>query len=155
MKKYFYLFCFITLPLCVGGISGYFTSASIPNWYADLIKPSFNPPNYLFAPVWTCLYILMGIAIYLIWNQVSYRNKKKAYIFWTTQLFLNFCWSIIFFYLKSPGWALVEIIIMWLFILLTLLEFKKINLTAFYLMIPYILWVSFASILNASIYHLN
>ncbi|MFM2394238.1 MAG: hypothetical protein RLZZ546_2220 [Bacteroidota bacterium] len=155
MKKFLILFLSILMPLIVGGVSGYFTSSSIPTWYASLQKPSFNPPNFLFAPVWTTLYILMGIAVFMIWNQKTILSKTKAYVLWGVQLFINFWWSIIFFYFESPKWALVEIIFMWFFILFTILEFRKINKISGLLLIPYLLWVSFATVLNAAIFVLN
>ena len=150
------LFISILIPLLVGAISGFFTSSGVNGWYALANKPWFNPPNWIFAPVWTTLYVLMGIALFLVWKADADKSiKQTAIILFTLQLALNFFWSIIFFKLQQPGWAFVEIILMWLMILLTILWFGKINATAAWLLVPYICWVSFASVLNYSIWKLN
>ena len=150
------LFISILIPLLVGAISGFFTSSGVNGWYALANKPWFNPPNWIFAPVWTTLYVLMGIALFLVWKSDADKSiKQTAIILFTLQLALNFFWSIIFFKLQQPGWAFVEIILMWLMILLTILWFGKINATAAWLLVPYICWVSFASVLNYSIWKLN
>lgn len=153
MNKSIKLILCILLPLLVGGVSGYFTSQSIPNWYVYLNKPSFNPPNYLFGPVWTLLYILMGISFYLVINKTNV-NWLLVGIF-ITQLILNFFWSFIFFNAHNLGLALVEIIILWASILAMIILFYKTNKWAAILNIPYLLWVSFATLLNYSIYSLN
>ncbi len=153
MNKTIKLILCILLPLLVGGISGYFTSQSIPNWYVYLNKPSINPPNYLFGPVWTLLYILMGISFYLILNKPKV-NWLLVGIF-ITQLILNFFWSFIFFNAHNLGLALVEIILLWASILAMIILFYKTNKWAAILNIPYLLWVSFATLLNYSIYSLN
>lgn len=146
----------ILVCLAVGGISGYFTSTEIPTWYSTINKPSFNPPNWIFGPVWTTLYILMGISFWLIWkSDVSTEVKNKAMLFFAIQLVLNFFWSIIFFSFHQTGFAFIEIIVMWIFILLSILSFYPISKTAAYLLIPYLLWVSFASVLNFAIWKLN
>ena len=150
------LFISILIPLLVGAISGFFTSSGVNGWFALANKPWFNPPNWIFAPVWTTLYVLMGIALFLVWKADADKSiKQTAIILFTLQLALNFFWSIIFFKLQQPGWAFVEIILMWLMILLTILWFGKINATAAWLLVPYICWVSFASVLNYSIWKLN
>lgn len=144
----------IVLPLIVGGLSGYFTASNIATWYVTLNKPFFNPPNYLFGPVWTVLYLMMGISLGMIIN-VKHSNKNKSLIIFSIQLLLNFFWSVIFFSLQSPGWAAIEIIALWLSIIYMILNFYKINKWAGLLQIPYLLWVSFASVLNISIYVIN
>lgn len=150
------LFISILIPLLVGAISGFFTSSGVNGWFALANKPWFNPPNWIFAPVWTTLYVLMGIALFLVWKADADKSiKQTAIILFTLQLALNFFWSIIFFKLQQPAWAFVEIILMWLMILLTILWFGKINATAAWLLVPYICWVSFASVLNYSIWKLN
>ena len=150
------LFISILIPLLVGAISGFFTSSGVNGWYTLANKPWFNPPNWIFAPVWTTLYVLMGIALFLVWKADADKSiKQTAIILFTLQLTLNFFWSIIFFKLQQPGWAFVEIILMWLMILLTILWFGKINAAAAWLLVPYICWVSFASVLNYSIWKLN
>lgn len=149
-------FISILIPLLVGAISGYFTSSGVDGWFAAANKPWFNPPNWIFAPVWTTLYILMGIALFLVWRSDADKNiKQTAIILFAVQLTLNFFWSIIFFKLQQPGWAFAEIIFMWLMILLTILWFGKISPTPAWLLVPYISWVSFAAILNYSIWQLN
>lgn len=146
----------VMLPLIFGGISGIFTQQAIPLWYVHLNKPWFNPPNTIFAPVWTLLYVLMGISFFLIWkSDASAELFREAMVVYFAQLVLNFFWSIIFFYLKQPGWAFAEIILMWLMIFFTILEFGKISSLAAWLLVPYISWVSFASILNYYIWKLN
>lgn len=146
----------ILIPLLTGSIAGFFTTTGVKGWYATAVKPSFNPPNWIFAPVWTVLYVLMGIAFYLIWKQEANKlTKQTAYILFAVQLLLNFCWSFIFFSLHQTGWALVEIIVMWLAILFTILWFAKISVPAAWLLVPYISWVSFATVLNFYIWKLN
>lgn len=139
----------------IGSLGGIFTIAEIPNWYAGLNKPSFNPPNWLFGPVWTSLYTMMGIAFYIIWKQPATDTRKKAIQLFIIQFVLNFFWSIIFFSLHSIGAALIEIIVMWIFILLTIIQFSKLSKPAAWLLVPYIAWVSFATLLTASIWKLN
>jgi benzodiazapine receptor len=145
----------LALPLAVGGIAGIFTAKAVPEWYASLNRPVISPPNWVFGPVWTVLYFLMGISFYLIWMQPPGNLRTMAIIIYLLQLFLNFGWSFIFFYFKQTGLALLEIIILWLGILTMLFLFYKVRPAASYLNIPYFLWVSFATILNASYYHLN
>lgn len=132
------------------------TTPSIDGWYAGLNKPFFNPPNWLFAPVWTTLFVLMGIAAYLIWkNGENNQDVKRAIKFYFSQLVFNFLWSFIFFYLHLPLIAFIDIVILWVLIFLTIKNFKKISASAAYLLYPYLIWVSFASILNLAIIVLN
>lgn len=149
------LFISLVATIGIGSLGGIFTIAEIPTWYAGLNKPSFNPPNWLFGPVWTSLYTMMGIAFYLIWKQPATDSRKKAIQLFIIQFVLNFFWSIIFFSLHAIAAALIEIIVMWVFILLTILQFSKLSKTAAWLMVPYIAWVSFATLLTASIWKLN
>lgn len=150
------LFISILIPLLVGAIAGLFTSSGVNGWYALANKPWFNPPNWIFAPMWTLLYILMGIAFFLVWRSSADKNiKQTAMILFSIQLAINFFWSFIFFKLQQPGWAFAEIILMWVMILLTIIWFGKISAAAAWLMVPYICWVSFASVLNYSIWKLN
>ncbi len=146
----------IAVVACVllGGLSGAATVSSIQTWYINVNKPSWNPPNWLFGPVWTMLYILMGIAFALVWNS-SNENKDKAMFLFYIQFGLNMLWSMLFFYFRSPGIALIEIVVMLFFILLTTNAFKKIDPRAAYLLFPYIAWVSFATFLNFTIWRLN
>ncbi len=150
------LFISILIPLFIGGISGYFTSSGVEGWYATANKPWFNPPNWIFGPVWTGLYLMMGIALFLVWNADTAKGlKQTAIILFAVQLTLNFLWSFIFFKLHQPGWAFIDIIIMWLMILFTIIWFGKISSIAAWLLVPYICWVSFASVLNYAIWKLN
>lgn len=139
------------------GITGsLFTSPAIPTWYAALQKPSLNPPNWLFAPVWTLLFLLMGISFYLIWDKGLKNKKVRISIFiFGVQLILNILWSFLFFGLKSPFPAFIEIIILWFAILASIVSFYKISKVAGLLLLPYIFWVSFAAILNFFIWQLN
>lgn len=147
----------ITLPLLVGATSGLlFTAAGVDSWYPTIQKPTWNPPKAVFAPVWTALYILMGIAFFLVWkSNADERLKKPAITFFAIQLLLNFFWSFIFFFLHRPGWAFVEITILWVFILFTIITFSRASKLAAWLLVPYISWVSFASILNYTIWEMN
>ena len=143
--------------LVIGYFSGIVTRSAITDWYPTLIKPSFNPPNWIFAPVWSALYIMMGVAAGLVWNKIEFQKEavKKAIIFFAIQLGLNALWSYLFFGLHNPMLAGLEIIILWLMIYETYVQFSKINKIAGYLFLPYIAWVSFAAVLNASIWWLN
>lgn len=145
----------ILLPLSVGAVAGMFTSQAVPTWYASLNRPSFSPPNWIFGPVWTTLYILLGISFFLIWKESPSKFRNLAIIVFAVQLLLNFVWSFIFFYFNLIGIALIEIILLWISIAFMIYLFHKIKPVAAYLNIPYLLWVSFASILNAGYYFLN
>lgn len=155
MKSFLKLVLCITLPLSVGAISGFLTYTNITTWYVTLNKPSFNPPNSLFGPVWTTLYILMGISLFFILQLPKSKLRNDAITAFSIQLCLNFLWSFLFFYFHAVGFALIEIITLLCAILWMVFSFYKINKKAALLNIPYLLWVSFASILNASIYILN
>lgn len=151
--NYSKLFLSLLLCLSVGFLGSIFTVSAIPTWYATLHKPFFSPPNWVFGPVWTTLYILMALAFYLIW-QKGVKNQA-AIFFFMIQLFLNFLWSILFFWLHSPLLGLIGIVFLWLMIFLTIKSFLKINKAAGLLLLPYLFWVSFASILNLAVYLLN
>jgi tryptophan-rich sensory protein len=139
-----------------GIIGSFFTTPSIPTWYAGLTKPALNPPSWVFGPVWTTLFLLMGIALFLVYQKGwSHHNVKVALIIFAVQLVLNVLWSILFFGLHSPGLAAIEIGFLWISILVTIIAFMPISRAAGLLLIPYILWVSFASYLNISIWFLN
>ncbi len=143
--------------LCVllGSVGGLVTVAEIPAWYASLNKPSFNPPNWIFGPVWSTLYVVMGISVYLIWKQPVSKERNKALQLFILQFVFNFCWSFIFFGLHATGWAFIEMIALWLLILLTIFHFAKYSKTAAWLLVPYISWVSFALLLNGAIWKIN
>ena len=156
MNSYLKLFISIFICMAVGGISGYLTASEIPGWYMFLNKPGFNPPNWIFAPVWTTLYILMGISFWLVWKSGTEEAiKNRAMLFFMVQLILNFFWSIIFFNFHQLGFAMAEIVLLWIFILFSIISFYPISKAASYLLIPYICWVSFASILNFAVWRLN
>ena len=146
----------IAIPVAVGAASGFFTVTGVGSWYQTINKPSWNPPGWVFGPVWTTLYVLMGIALFLVWkSDIIAGMKKTAITLFAVQLILNFSWSLIFFNQQQIGWALVEIIVMWIFILLTIFAFAPVNKIAAWLLVPYISWVSFATILNYTIWKLN
>jgi tryptophan-rich sensory protein len=156
MKDFIKLLTAVISCELVGILGAIFTTQSIPTWYAQLNKPPFSPPNWLFGPVWTLLYLLMGISFYLIWKQESKKkSRKQAIQLFLIQLGMNFVWSPIFFGLRDPLFGLVIIVSMWWFIVATIRAFFPLSKTAAYLLIPYILWVSFATILNAAIVVLN
>lgn len=151
---------FIKIAVCVllcaglGFASGFSTANEINGWYQQIQKPSWNPPNWIFSPVWTSLYILMGIAAGLIWHSAN-EKKNKALMLFVLQFMFNLAWSFIFFSQHEIGWALAEITVMLILIIATTISFYRINKTAAWLMIPYILWVSFATCLNGAIWLLN
>ena len=144
---------FIVLSLGVGFIGGFATQNSIDTWYATLLKPSWNPPNWVFAPVWTLLYIMMGVAAWLVWKT---RDRiGPAMVLFGVQLVFNLFWSLIFFGLRSPGLALIEVVFLWGSVLLTMLAFFGRQTVAGWLFVPYLAWVTFAAILNFAIWSLN
>ena len=148
----------ISVGVCLltGFISGRLTTGEIETWYPTLIKPEWNPPNWVFFPVWTTLYVLMGIALFLVWKRPEESKAKQlALSLFGVQLFLNFCWSIIFFTFHAIEWALVDIVILWAAILLTIGSFFSMSRIAAWLLWPYAFWVTFAALLNYSIVMLN
>lgn len=146
----------IGLPLMVGFTSSYFTITGVGSWYQTIEKPLWNPPSWVFGPVWTTLYVLMGISLFLVWKSaLPVKVKRSALLLFGIQLLLNFFWSFIFFNQHQIGLAFVEIVILWLMILLTIFAFARINQVAAWLLVPYISWVSFAAILNFTIWRLN
>jgi len=157
MNKYVKILIFVLTCVGVGYISGMATRSSVTTWFPTLVKPSFNPPSWVFAPVWSTLYIMMGIAAGLVWSRIDFEKEavRKALLFFAIQLGLNALWSLLFFGLRNPMLAGIEIILLWLMIYETYIKFGKIDKIAGYLFIPYLLWVSFASVLNISIWWLN
>ena len=145
----------IVVTQLAGILGAVFTTPSISTWYATVNKPVFNPPNWIFGPVWTLHYLMMGVALYLVIIEKNSANKKVALKYFWIQLGLNTLWSIIFFGMQLPALALLEIVILWYMILMTIRKFLPISKTAGYLLVPYILWVSFASVLNLAIAILN
>lgn len=156
IEKPILLISSIFISQAAGIIGSVFTTSAIPTWYAGLEKPSFGPPNWLFGPVWITLYTLMGISLYLVWvSGIKNKRVKYAITVFFINLVLNALWSLIFFGMKNPQIAFFEIVILWGFIVYLIRLFSKINLTSAIILIPYLIWVTFASILNFSIWKLN
>lgn len=146
----------LAVPLAVGGLSGYATSSGVATWYPTLVKPPFNPPAWVFGPVWTLLYLMMGAAAFLVWRRgMDADGVKAALAAFTVQLALNGLWSLLFFGLRSPGLALVDIALLWLAIGAAVWLFWRVVPAAGLLLLPYWAWVSFAAVLNGSIWSLN
>lgn len=140
----------------VGILSTPFTVSAISSWYAYLNKPAFSPPNWIFAPVWTLLYLLMGISLYLIWKQGWHKKSVKTAIkLFLVHLVFNFMWSILFFGLRSPLLGLLDILVLLMLIVWSIKKFYPLSKLSAYLLIPYLAWVSFATALNAAIFLLN
>ncbi|MCH7408012.1 tryptophan-rich sensory protein [Belliella sp. DSM 111904] len=154
MKKWQIFLVSIAIPLLAGFVGSLSTASSVNSWYATLEKPPFNPPSWLFAPVWTVLYLMIGVVLYILWTS-KHPLKKQALKLFAIQMVLNFLWSPAFFGLESPMLGLFAIIPLWISILVCIRVFKPISAISSYLMIPYFLWVSFATILNFSIWYLN
>ena len=147
----------LAVPLLVGFLGSLFTTAdALNNWYANLNKPPFNPPDWIFGPVWTMLYILMGIAAFLVWQKGLYNKfARPALTLFVIQLAFNAFWSALFFGLRSPMLGLIDIVLLLFAIALTIIYFFKISLWSTLLLIPYLVWVCFAAVLNTAIYILN
>jgi len=156
MRKLLKLGTSIVVCLLVGGFGTIFSISSIPTWYTSLHKPFFNPPNWIFGPVWTILYVLIGISFYLIWKKgIKSIKVRSAINLFVIQLGLNAIWTPVFFGMHNPPWAFVIILLMIYFSVLTIISFKKINKLAAYLLYPYLIWIIFAAALNFSIWLLN
>ena len=163
INNFFKLVIAVGVSELAGIVGSVFTVSAIPNWYAGLTKPALNPPSWVFGPVWTALYALIGISLWLVWKQHTnilenvgmLRIWRLAISLFFIQLFLNAIWSIIFFGLHNPGWALVDIVALLFAIVWTMVVFSEISKPAAYLLVPYLFWVSFASYLNYSIWMLN
>ena len=148
----------VSILVCIGAavVGSFFTTPAIPTWYAALQKPSFNPPNWLFGPVWTALYLMMAVAAFLVWRQgLDKVAVKLALGLFGVQLMLNTAWSLLFFGLRSPLLGLIDIGLLWLAIAGTLAAFLKVSTAAGLLLCPYLAWVSFAALLNFSLWRLN
>lgn len=150
LNKFLKLLLAIIICEGAGLIGSFFTVNSVNTWYTTLNKPFFNPPSWIFGPVWTILYLLMGVSLYLAWG-----TKKISLKWFWIQLVLNSLWSILFFGLKNPTLALFEVIFLWVAIFMTIKSFWKHNRTASWLLLPYLFWVTFASVLNLAIVLLN
>lgn len=157
MKIIDFLKLVASVILCqlAGFLGSLFTTPAIPTWYATLKKPFFTPPNWIFSPVWISLFILMGISLFFVWRRTDHPHFKFAFIFFFVQLILNILWSIVFFGLRSPLVGLLDILLLWIAILFTILNFLKVSTFAGILLLPYFSWVSFAALLNFSLWILN
>ena len=145
----------LSVPLIIGAIAGTATPSSVGTWYASLNAPSFSPPSWVFAPVWTALYLIMGYSFYRIWRKERSQIRTIAMAVYGIQLLLNFCWTFIFFYFKHIGGALAEIVVLWAAIAFMITSFYKIDRTAALLNLPYLIWVTFATALTAGYYFIN
>lgn len=146
----------IIIAELAGVIGSLFTVPSLESWYSTLARPELSPPNWVFGPVWTTLFALMGIAAFLVWKKgLNQKDVRVALGVFAVQLVLNTMWSIIFFNLQSPLWAFIDLVVLWIAIILTMILFYKISKSAIWLLLPYILWVSFAGYLNYMIWILN
>jgi translocator protein len=158
MKKRDVLRASIAVFVCelAGIIGSVFTIQSVSSWYPTLNRPPFTPPNWIFAPAWTILYALMGVSLYIIWDKGPENKKnREAVAIFGAQLALNVLWSVLFFGLRSPLLALAEMLVLWPAIVLTYLKFREIDKNAGLLLVPYLLWTTFAAVLNYSIVILN
>lgn len=155
-KDWLVLAGYILLCEGAGIVGSVFTAPSIPLWYAALVRPALNPPAWVFGPVWTTLFVLMGVAAFLVWRQGWYRRGVRSALgIFLLQLVLNTLWSFIFFGLHAPGAAFAEIIVLWLAIAATIGLFSRVSQPAAWLLVPYIAWVSFAAYLNYMLWTLN
>lgn len=154
-KQWIGLILFLVACLGAGGLGAIATTPEIEGWYKTIEKPSWNPPDYVFGPVWTTLFVMMAIAAWMVWKPKGFKDAAMSLKLFAIQLVLNVSWSWIFFNLHQLGWAFVEIIVLWLAIAATTLAFFKKSKTAGVLMMPYLTWVSFAAVLNFTIWRLN
>jgi len=145
----------VILCQLAGFLGSLFTTPAIPTWYATLKKPFFTPPNWIFGPVWISLFILMGISLFYVWRRPDHPQFKKALIFFFVQLILNVLWSLAFFGLRLPLLGLMDIILLWMVILLTIQHFLKVSKFAGALLLPYLIWISFAALLNFTLWIQN
>ena len=156
MSNLFRLGIAVTIPLVVGGLSGFATAQGVRDWFPTLIKPWFNPPSWVFGPVWTLLYLMMGIAAFLVWQKGWEREAVRAALaLFAIQLILNGLWSILFFGMRIPGLAFAEILLLWVSIGVTMVFFWRVAPVAGMLLLPYEAWVTFAAVLNGAIWILN
>jgi benzodiazapine receptor len=146
----------LVLVAIVGWAGNTVTLPQIPVWYeTQVVKPSFTPPNWLFGPVWTLLYLAMAAAAWLVWRDTGWPGAQRPWAYWVIQLALNLAWSFLFFGLHRVGWALGEIVLLFVAIALTIREFRRYSALAAWLMVPYLAWVGYAGLLNFAIWRLN
>lgn len=155
LRSWLVLAGFLVVCFAVAALGSVFTSSAMPEWYMSLEKPAFNPPSWVFGPVWTLLYAMMAVAAWLVWREAGFDGATAALGMFLVQLALNLAWSGIFFGLREPGWAMLEILALWGAIVVTMVLFFRHSSVAGWLMAPYLLWVSFAAVLNAAIWRLN
>lgn len=149
------LILFVSTCLSAGGLGAVATTPEIDGWYRTVVKPDWNPPNWVFGPVWTTLFVMMGISAWLIWRPAGFQKAATPLTLFAAQLVLNVAWSWIFFGIHEIGWAAAEIILLWLVILVTTVTFFRRSKPAGWLLTPYLVWVTFASVLNFTIWRLN
>jgi len=149
------LAAFIAISAVIAAIGSAFTGTSVDDWYRDLAKPAWTPPAWLFGPVWSVLYVLIGVSAWLVWRRRGLRDAAFPLLLWAVQLLLNLAWSGIFFGLREPGAALIEIVVLWGAILATIFAFWRVSRPAAMLLLPYLAWVTFAAALNFEIWRLN
>lgn len=154
-RQAFGLAASITICFGAAGTGSILTAPSIGGWYATLLKPAWTPPNWLFGPVWSALYLAMAVAAWLAWRRAGFSGAGGALTLFAAQLVMNVCWSAIFFRAHRPGLAFVEIVVLWLLILSTAVAFRPLSRAAAWLLAPYLIWVAFAAALNFSIWRLN
>ncbi|MFV0442135.1 MAG: TspO/MBR family protein [Planctomycetaceae bacterium] len=155
LTRWIGLFLFVLVCVGAGGLGAVATTPEIDGWYRTVVKPEWNPPNWVFGPVWTTLFVLMGISAWLVWKPAGFKESKTPLSLFAVQLILNVAWSWIFFGMHQIGWAVVEIVILWLVILATTVAFFRRSKPAGWLLVPYLVWVTFASVLNFTIWRLN
>jgi tryptophan-rich sensory protein len=155
MARFAMLVVLVGLCLAVGALGGWVTADSVKTWYPTIAKPSFTPPNWLFGPVWTLLYVMMGVAAWRVWRRASARMRRGPLALFGLQLALNLAWSVVFFGTHLIGGAVVVIVVLEAAILATLISFRNIDRIAAALLVPYALWVAFAAALNIAIWRLN
>ena len=149
------LVVFVVVCLGAGGLGAIATTPEIEGWYTTIEKPSWNPPDYVFGPVWTTLFVMMAIAAWMVWKPEGFQAATMPLTLFAVQLGLNVAWSWIFFGMHQPGWAFLEIVVLWVAIVATTVAFFRRSKIAGWLMVPYLAWVSFASVLNFTIWRLN
>jgi tryptophan-rich sensory protein len=154
-KQWLGLAALVVVCLGAGGLGSVFTRASIGTWYPTIEKPSWNPPGWVFGPVWTALYVMMAVAAWLVWRPKGVAGARVPLGLFAVQLALNAAWSPVFFGLRSPGAAFGVIVALWIAIVATVVSFLRANAAAGWLLVPYLGWVSFASVLNFTIWRLN
>lgn len=149
------LFLLIALCLAVEVLGGLFTQSSVTTWYPSIAKPSWTPPSFVFGPVWTLLYLMMALAIWLIWKTPATPLRSRAYKLFGAELFVNFIWSPLFFGLHSPLYGMIDIILLWALLVPTILTFYQLRPLSAYLLLPYLIWTTYAGALNIAIWYLN